>query len=357
MKKTALTMVVILVCAGLTLPVWGAQSNTQTTKSKKPPAVQTVPEPVKPATPQTAPQAIIPPAAPQQAQPPLSQIIPHPAQPGTQPVPQAVSQPEPPDRQAVPSAVQPDVLPVPQAPEAVMPQASPAAQQPPTAPEPVQMRKEVVKVNYIEAQEAFQILMAYKSARGRIQIQRNRNILIIEDTPDFVDKLLSILKELDVRPLDLMFTVDVIMGSMEEKGGEKIPGSDKLLKELKSLLRYEHFARLDTSLIKVQDNGRTSQRMGGQGIGLLLELYPRHVSDGAQDGFQVELSLRQTTRQFSRPGEDGKPQYMGTPLEKSMSLLQTSLMLKDGERSVVGVSKLNGGDTALIMVIEGKVIR
>jgi hypothetical protein len=32
-------------------------------------------------------------------------------------------------------------------------------------------------------------------------------------------------------------------------------------------------------------------------------------------------------------------------------------MLKDGERSVVGVSKLNGGDTALILVIEGRVIR
>jgi hypothetical protein len=317
MKKTALAVVVTLVCLGLTNPVWGARSQTQTTKTKKPPARQTVPKPVTPAAQQTAPLAKAP------------QVVPLPAQ--------------------------PDALPVPQAPDAVMPQSSPVPQQPPTAP--VQMRKEVVKVNYIEAQEAFQILMAYKSQRGRIQIQRNRNILIIEDTPDFVDKLLSILKELDVRPLDLMFTVNVIMGSMEEKGGEKIPGSDQLLKELKSLLKYEHFARLDTSLIKVQDNGRTSQRMGGQGIGLLLELYPRHVSDGAEDGFQVELSLRQTTRQFSRPGEDGKLQYMGTPLEKSMSLLQTSLMLKDGERSVVGVSKLNGGDTALILVIEGKVVR
>jgi len=343
MKKTALAVVVTMVCLGLTMPVWGAQSQTQTTKTKKPPTRETVPEPVKPAAQQTAPPAKAPPAVPQQAQPPGSQIVPQPTQPGTQSVPQALPQP--------------DALPVPQAPDAVMPQSSPVPQQPPTAPEPVEMRKRVVKVNYIEAQEAFQILMAYKSQRGRIQIQRNRNILIIEDTPDFVDKLLSILSELDVRPLDLMFTVNVIMGSMEEKGGEKIPGSDQLLKELKSLLKYEHFARLDTSMIKVQDNGRTSQRMGGQGIGLLLELYPRHVSDGAQDGFQVELSLRQTTRQFSRPGEDGKLQYMGTPLEKSMSLLQTSLMLKDGERSVVGVSKLNGGDTALILVIEGKVVR
>ncbi len=287
MKKTALFFIVTLLCMGLTLPALGGQSSTQSTKSKKQPAKQAVP----------------------------------------------------------------------QAPDAVMHPSSTAVQQPPTPTAPVQMRKEIIKVNYIEAQEAFQILMAYKSVRGRIQMQRNRNILIIEDTPEFVDKLLSILRELDVRPLDLMFTVDVIMGSMEEKGGEKIPGSDKLLKELKSLLKYKHFARLDTTMIKVQDNGRTSQRMGGQGIGLLLELYPRHVRDGGQDGFQVELSLRQTTRQFSRQDADGKLQHLGTPLEKSMSLLQTSLMLKDGERSVVGVSKLNGGDTALILVIEGRVVR
>ena len=32
----------------------------------------------------------------------------------------------------------------------------------------------------------------------------------------------------------------------------------------------------------VQDNGNTSQRMGGEGIGLLLELYPRHVRDGSR---------------------------------------------------------------------------
>jgi type II secretory pathway component GspD/PulD (secretin) len=287
MKKTALFFIVTLLCMGLTLPALGGQSSTQSTKPKKQPAKQAVP----------------------------------------------------------------------QAPDAVMHPSSTADQQPPTPTAPVQMRKEIIKVNYIEAQEAFQILIAYKSNRGRIQMQRNRNILIIEDTPEFVEKLLSILKELDVRPLDLMFTVDVIMGSMEEQGGEKIPGSDKLLKELKSLLKYKHFARLDTTMIKVQDSGRTSQRMGGQGIGLLLELYPRHVRDGGQDGFQVELSLRQTTRQFSRQDADGKLQHLGTPLEKSMSLLETSLMLKDGERSVVGVSKLNGGDTALILVIEGRVVR
>ncbi len=245
--------------------------------------------------------------------------------------------------------------------DAVSP-AGPHADQVPTkdrpVPQPQELRKEVVKVNYIDAPEAMQILSSYKSARGRIQMQRNRNTIIIEDTPEFVDKLLSILKEIDVRPLDLMFTVDVIMGAKDEpEAGDPVPGSDPLIRELKNLLNYQHFTRLDSTLVKVQDNGRSSQRLGGLGIGLLLQLYPRHVKDGNKDGFQVELRLLQTTKRMSRQDDQGKVEYFAVPLEKTLSLLESSLSLKDGERSVVGVSKLNGGDTALILIIEGRVVR
>lgn len=346
MKKTTFVCVIsMLLFLGLMSQTWGLQSPAQTTKPRKPPAKQAVPAPVTPqAVPQPAPVTIPQPALPQAL--PYAQALPR----------------------VIPLAAAPVVSPSPDVPNAaplrVSAQAAPKALQAPVpdpaqqaAPQPIRMRKEVVKVNYIDAIEAHQILSAYKSPRGRIQVQRNRNTLIIEDTPDFVDKLLSILKELDVTPLDLMFTVDVILGSTEEEPGDPIPGSDRLLKELKGLLKYKHFSRLDTTMIKIQDNGRSAQRMGGQGIGLQLELYPRHIKDGSKDGFQVELSLRQTTRRHRRKDEQGNWEYIGLPMEKSQSLLQTTLSLKDGERSVVGVSKLNGGDTALILVIEGKVIK
>ena len=369
MKKTTLVFVVSFVlCLGFASQAWGSQSPDQAVKARKPPAKQAVPPVV---TAQAVPQpaaAGTPKAAPPQAAP-AAQEAPLPETPPAAALPATAAAPRPAPAQAsfppsprtvppeAPLAAVPAASPAPAAPEAA-PHPLPApAQQVTPAPQPVQMRKQVVKVNYIDAAEAWNILNAYKSPRGRIQLSRNSNTLIIEDTPDFVDKLLSILEELDVKPLDLMFTVDVILGSMEEEGGQPIPGSDRLLKELKSLLKYNNFARLDTSLIKVQDNGRTSQRMGGEGIGLMLELYPRHIKDGSKDGFQVELSLRQTTRRHERKDGQGNVEYIGSPLEKSLSLLQTSLMLVDGERSVVGVSKLNGGDTALILVIEGKVMK
>jgi len=338
MKKTAQVFLALLLCIGLThfTLAQEGQAPEQNPKPKKSPVPQAVPAP---SAPRALPEAQIP------------RILSAP-----QPIPEAELHPvalrasAPQVQLNVPAA--PDPLP-----EAA-PQPSPSMpQQPDVSPAPQQMRKEVVKVNYINAREAFEILMPYKSVRGRIQHQRNRNTLIIEDTPDFVEKLLSILKEIDVKPVDLMFTVDVIMGSVEEESGEPLPGSDRLLKELKSLLKYTYFTRLDTTLIKVQDNGRSSQRMGGQGIGLMLELFPRHIRDGREDGIQLELSLRQTTRRHKRRDEQGNWEYFAQPLEKSLSLLGTTLSLKGGQRSVVGVSKLNGGDTALILVIEGKIMK
>lgn len=214
----------------------------------------------------------------------------------------------------------------------------------------VELKKEIVKVNYIDATEAASILNAYTSAHGRIQLQRRRNTLIIEDQPDFMAKLLSILKEIDKKPLDLQFTVDIILGSASTEGmgsSTDLITSDPLINELRSMLKYKYFKRLDTSLIKVQDNSFSSQRIGGDGITLLFRLEPRHIREQGKDMFQVELRL-QHHRGYT-PQPDGKA-IVDT-------LISTTLSVKSGEKSVVGVSKLNGGDKALILILQGEVIK
>ena len=86
------------------------------------------------------------------------------------------------------------------------------------------MMKEIVKVNYIDARSAYSILMPYMSRIGKLQLVRESNMLVIEDIPEIVDKILTILEEIDVKPLDLQFTVDLIVGSMSSSpatgGGE-----------------------------------------------------------------------------------------------------------------------------------------
>jgi hypothetical protein len=118
-----------------------------------------------------------------------------------------------------------------------------------------------------------------------------------------------------------------------------------VIKELNSLLKYKSFKRLDSSIIKVQDNTSSSQRIGGSDISLQLEIRPRFIKEEKAEAVLVELGLSQSKGLTS----EGK--------ERTYTLLRTTLTLKSGERTVVGVSKLDGGDKALILIISGKVIK
>jgi len=215
-----------------------------------------------------------------------------------------------------------------------------------------ELRKEVVKVNYIDARSVVSILDPYTSRNGRIQVVRESNMLIVEDIPEMVEKILSILKEIDIKPLDLQFTVDLIMGSMSgdieagvsrSKPTERLK-SDPLIKELTRVLAYESFMKLDSTLIKVQDNSRSTQRMGGEGLTFRLDLQPRFIKEEDGESIRVELSLT-------------KDSYKNDGSLIALTLINTTISLKSGERSVVGVSKLNGGDKALILILSGKVLK
>jgi len=215
-----------------------------------------------------------------------------------------------------------------------------------------ELRKEVVKVNYIDARSAVSILNPYTSSHGKIQLVRESNMLIIEDIPEMVEKILSILKEIDIKPLDLQFTIDLIIGSMSgERSGdmprtkpsEKLK-SDPLMKELNRVLAFEFFEKLDSTLIKVQDNSRSTQRMGGEGLTFRLDLHPRYIKEENSESMRVELRLT-------------KDSYKSDGSLISLTLIDTTISLKSGERSVVGVSKLNGGDEALILILSGRVLK
>jgi hypothetical protein len=217
-----------------------------------------------------------------------------------------------------------------------------------TSGERGETKTEIVTIKYIDVKWAEDLLHPYTSRRGRINRLHEGNKLVIEDTPENVEKILSILKAIDVKPLDLQFSVDLILGStstQSEAGFDRELKSDPVIKELGQLLQYKSFQRLDTALMKMQDNKRSSQRMGGDNLMFRLDLRPRFIEEDKGGSIQVELYLSQD---------------MGLSAEgkrRSISLVETSLSIKSGERTVVGVSKLNGGEKALILILSGSVVK
>ncbi len=129
-----------------------------------------------------------------------------------------------------------------------------------------ELKTQIVSVKYTNVNWIAGLLKKYTSPFGRISNLPRGNRLIIEDTPAMVEKILSILKEIDVKPLDLQFQIELLLASTaSDKKAALDPElkSDRVIKELQSLLKYESFKRLDAAVIKVQDNSDSRQRLGG----------------------------------------------------------------------------------------------
>ncbi len=61
---------------------------------------------------------------------------------------------------------------------------------------------------------------------------------------------------------------------------------------------------------------------------------------------EVRLSPHRTARFFGR----------GRPIANVATLIESTLNIKSGDRTVVGVSKLDGGDKGLILIISAKIV-
>ncbi len=220
-----------------------------------------------------------------------------------------------------------------------------------------ELKKEFVKLKYVKAEQVQVLLRGFQSRYGRIFVNDELNVVTIQDIPEIIDNMLSLLKKLDVKPVDILFTVDLILGSMDpgqEKTQDKKLLSDPVIKELKRVLNYKNFKRIDTSLLRVQDGKYSEQRIGGDGLDFDLQLTPRHVKEEREDKFQLGVRLRQRIKAQREKTDKG---IVTLSASRGLTLISTTLAIKSGERTVIGVSRLDGGDRGLILIISGKIVK
>jgi hypothetical protein len=213
------------------------------------------------------------------------------------------------------------------------------------APAKPELIQKIIEIKYLDYNFIHGLLRQFVSPYGKVNMMPRDSRVVIEDTPETMTKLLDMIKELDVKPLDLQFNMDLILATLDPEGGvHKDLRSDPVIKEMQSMLKYKSFNLLDTTMIKVQDQSESSQRLGGEGMSFRLQLRPRHIKEAKGDTFNIDLTLYRLI-------------YPPNAKEITSTLVATTLTLKSGERTVVGVSKLDGGDKALVLILSGKVLK
>jgi hypothetical protein len=173
----------------------------------------------------------------------------------------------------------------------------------------------------------------------------------------------------------LIFTAQLILG--EEKGGAKIDdilAGDPVVRELKGLMKYQAYTLLDSTVIRTIDKKRAYVVFGKDG-NMGLELRPRFIRDEQQGAIQLDMRLVQIHERPAiinkevtiAPAEKPKGDWHVEPISKDHAgkdnaaetekpLIDTNLIIKPGERTVVGVSRLDGGDKGLILIISAKIV-
>lgn len=226
--------------------------------------------------------------------------------------------------------------------EDVTQEAKPAAKPP--------FKTELIRLKYFSSMQMMSLARTYLSRESQVTPGPDAKILVVSDYPENVEKLLQAIRQVDVKPADLQFTVQLILGSdTEEKSGEQVP-TDPVMRELRNLLKYKVYSLLDTSLIRAMDNADTQVRMGEKAE---FEFYikPKVIKDEKGSLIQMEVRLRQIRIAGVPPNAtSSKVEYITT------DLIGTTLNLKPGDKTVVGVSKLDGGGKGLILIISGKIV-
>jgi len=223
------------------------------------------------------------------------------------------------------------------------------SQEPPTK----RLRQEIVKLKYIDREEIRVVLSTFLSPYGRISPTERSGLLTISDIPENVEKILAVIRELDVKPADIQFTIQLVLASTEGDPGrpDELGKDDPLIKELRSLLNFKFFYPLDSSFIRAIDREASEVTMGDKAE-LMLQLRPKYVREEKEELIQVETRLYKIVPVAYAPGAtETRSPY------SSLTLLSSNFTMKSGEKTVVGVSKLDGGDKGLILIITGKIVR
>jgi len=222
-----------------------------------------------------------------------------------------------------------------------------------------ELKKELVKLNYVLPNDIMMLLQTYAGPQGRINMSSEETMITISDTPDNVARILAAIKEIDVKPADVRFTVQLVLASEDgaERTDEALAG-DPVIKELKSFLKYRSFTLLDTSLVRAIHEKRSELTMGRKGE-FILNLRPRAIRKEKTDFVQVEVELRQIGALFIEKETSQKENQTVTtekPRVSSQTLIESNLTIKSGEKTVVGVSRTAGGEKGLILIISATLI-
>lgn len=171
-----------------------------------------------------------------------------------------------------------------------------------------------------------------------------KGFLEVTAEPAVQEKVAHALARLDTSPRTRSFQVLLLAASTKPNAdGPEVPANaKKALADLKGFLSFKSYEVLDTGwLSATQERGAEGRLMGRQGAGYGVVLHFRDTGSPEDHTLFVD-TFRLKVEPFMAPGKMMRPGF---------TAMDTSFSLKEGETIVVGSSRGDSPDEALVVLL------
>jgi hypothetical protein len=248
---------------------------------------------------------------------------------------------------------------------AAAPLAASPAQESTPQPSPLNTRR--FEIRFLDLHAAEQLAWDQCQSKDRCQVSASAfvsdsSVKWVGDTSlkGFLDvradaatheRIARALAKADAAPVTQSFQLLLLAaGTQPSTGGPEMPESArKALADLRGFLPYKGYQLLDSSWLRAtQDKVTEARVVGREGAGYNLKL--RFRTTGSEELFVDAFTLNEEPS-MPWPASEASKGTQGRAPRAARDLISTSFSLKKGETIVVGTSKIDGSDEALVVLL------
>lgn len=211
------------------------------------------------------------------------------------------------------------------------------------------MSTELIKVTNVSLDSAFTLAQGVCQAAMRtdgcadVRYLEDERMLAVTATDLVIARIRGLLAEFDRLPETRSFQIVVLSADRSGGGSVDVPDNvSQALEDVRAFLPYTGFSVLGTGWLRTSSYGSTT--LPGP-MELSVSLTFRPTTDPTAPLLIEGFSLNRRTT-VSVPVEGGYASEF-----RNQTILQTTFTISPGETVVVGTSKLNGDDTAMVVLL------
>jgi len=174
------------------------------------------------------------------------------------------------------------------------------------------------------------------SERGAVTIQPHIKTIVVQDYESNLKKIEAALSSYDTPAPFIDLSIKLVLA---KKVDGKVPPDQSDIGKVGQVLRFNQYSVLDNNAVTSQE-GRTAA------VNLAEEYQLTFVTDSIQEDSGL-IRLKNFELRKIRKGKGGK--------DAAPPLLSMTLNLRDAEELVLGASRFEGSDQALLIILMGRV--